>query len=131
MQERIAQELELLRRYYPSAEYIETGHWVRILGYPLTGNWNRTETDAVFQIPVGYPGTPPYGFYVPSGLRVNSGLPGSYAEPSGGQPPFPGAWGMFSWSPSEGEWRPTANLSTGSNLANWVRGFADRFKEGA
>jgi hypothetical protein len=131
LRERILEEFELLRKQYPRVEYVEVGHWVRIPGFPLSGTWNRIETDAVFQIPAGYPGTPPYGFYVPVGIRVNSVVPGSYSEPAGSQPPFPGVWGMFSWAPADGEWRPTANLSSGSNLSNWVRGFADRFREGA
>jgi hypothetical protein len=131
VRERILEELELLRRYYSRFEYVEVGHWIKIPGFPLPCNWNRSETDVAFQIPTGYPGTPPYGFYVLAGIRVNSVVPGSYAEPAGSQPPFPGVWGMFSWAPADGEWRPTANLSSGSNLSNWARGLTNRFREGA
>ena len=130
MEERIEQELVLLRRYHPDLEYKEEGRWVRILAYPLPEGWNRSSTDVAFQIIVGYPGTPPYGIYAPAGLTFNGARPDNYVEPASTQPPFPGTWGIFSWTPVEGQWRATADLLTGSNLLNWVIGFADRFREG-
>lgn len=130
MQERLHQELELLRRRFPHLEYVEAGHWIKVPKYRLVSGWNRPETDVVFQIPVGYPGTPPYGVYVQAGILFNSTKPNNYAEPSGTQPPFSGTWGIFSWTPADGQWRPTANLSAGSNLLNWLLGFGDRFREG-
>ena len=130
MQERIAQELALLRKQYPAAEYVEDGRWIRLPSYPLPEGWNRTATDVAFQIRVDYPGTPPYGFYVPAGLQYKQQRPNNYTEPGSPPPPFPGEWGLFSWAPDDGQWRPTADLVTGSNLLNWARGFANRFKEG-
>jgi hypothetical protein len=121
----------MLCKFYPCLEYTEAGHWIKIAGYPLVSGWNRSETDTVFQIPVAYPGTPPYGIFVPAGILFNSARPNNYVEPAGTQPPFPGPWGFFSWAPADGEWRPTANVTSGSNLLNWVHGFAERFKEGA
>ena len=130
MQDRIERELALLRRQYPKLEFKEEGLWVRIPAYQLPAGWNRTCTDASFQIPVAYPGTPPYGIYAPTGLLFNGARPDNYVEPAPTQPPFPGSWGIFSWTPDDGQWRPTADLSTGSNLLNWVTGFGDRFKQG-
>lgn len=130
MEERIKKELELLRQRYHELEYKEEGRWVRISSYPLPEGWNRSSTEVVFQIPAGYPGTPPYGIYIPSGILFNQARPDSYSEPAPTQPPFPGTWGIFSWQPADGQWRATANLVTGSNLLNWVTGFADRFREG-
>lgn len=129
MQERISQELVLIRWRYPEAEYQEQGQWVRILSYPLPSGWNRSSTEVAFQIPTAYPGTPPYGIYVPAGLRFNEAAPKNYTEPAGNHPPFSGVWGVFSWAPENG-WRATADLRTGSNLLNWIMGFGDRFKEG-
>lgn len=129
MEERIQQELALLRSRYPTLEYKDEGRWVRIPSYPLPAGWNRSATDVAFQIPVGYPGTPPYGFYTPAGLLFGGEKPSNYQEPAPTQPPFGGTWGIFSWSP-EGPWRATADLVSGSNLLNWVQGFADRFREG-
>lgn len=134
MQDRIRQELELLRVSFSSLEYAEAGRWVRLPAYVIPGNpvgWNRTETQAVFQIPVEYPGAPPYGIYVPMGIRFNGNLPGNYAEPAPNQPPFAGQWGIFSWTTLDGKWFPAASPTAGHNLSNWVRGFADRFREGA
>lgn len=130
MNERIRQELELLRRRYPDLEYKEEGQWARIPSYQLPAGWNRSSTEVAFQIPVGHPGTPPYGIYVPAGLSFNGIRPDKYNEPASTHPPFSGTWGMFSWSPADGQWRPTADLTTGSNLLNWVLGFGDRFRAG-
>ena len=130
MQERIEQELALLQRQYSSLEYKPDGHWIRIPAYSLPTNWNRTATDVAFQIPQGFPGTPPYGIYVPAGLLFNGNKLQNYVEPSPTQPPFGGSWGIFSWQPVDGQWRPTADPLTGPNLLNWVRGFAQRFQEG-
>lgn len=130
MEERITQELALLRTRYPELEYKEDGRWIRIPSFPLPGGWNRTSTDVSFQIPVGYPGTPPYGIYTPVGLLFNGAPPGEYREPAPTQPPFEGTWGIFSWQPDTGQWRPAANLTAGSNLLNWTVGFGDRFRQG-
>jgi len=130
MQQRIDQELALLRKYYPDLEYRPEGHWLRIPAYPLAEGWSRIVTDVAFQVPIGFPGTPPYGIYIPVGLTFNGARPNNYAEPASTQPPFGGSWGVLSWAPADGQWRPTADPITGSNLLNWTRGFADRFKEG-
>jgi hypothetical protein len=130
VQERIDQEIALLMQTYPDLEFITAGHWVRIPSYPLPPDWNRTEHDLAFQIPPAYPGTPPYGFYVVVGIQYKGARPNNYTEPAGTQPPFAGTWGIFSWQPGDEQWRPTANITSGANLLNWVRGFANRFQEG-
>ena len=130
MEERIESELALIQQRFPDVEYREDGCWFRVPSYPLTEGWNRAETDVVFQVAQGYPGQPPYGFYVPSGILFQGNLPNNYTEPVSSQPPFGGTWGHFSWAPVEGQWRPTADILQGSNLLNWIAGFADRFKDG-
>ncbi len=130
MEERIEQELALLRSRFPDLEYKEEGRWVRIPSYPVPEGWNRSATGVAFQIPPGHPGSPPYGIYVPGGLMFKGERPNNYTEPASNQPPFGGTWGVFSWAPQDGQWRATADLVTGSNLLNWVLGFADRFREG-
>ena len=130
MQERIDAELALIRSRYPESEYRADGHWIRIPSYTLPAGWNRTMTDVAFSIPIGYPGTPPYGIFVPSGLLFAGAKPENYTDPAGTQPPFPGSWAIFSWSPADGEWRATADVSGSSNLINWIAGFAVRFREG-
>ena len=130
MDDRIVAELALLRKDHSDLEYQPEGRWVRIPLYPLPEGWNRRETDAVFQIPVGFAGTPPYGIYVPQGVLYREARPNNYTEPAPVQPPFGGSWGVFSWTPDESQWRPAADVVTGSNLRGFVRSFADRFQEG-
>lgn len=129
MDERIAADLDLLRKDYPDLAYEPEGRWVRVPRYSLPEGWNSRETDTAFQIPVGYPGAPPYGIYVPSGLLYNQQEPKNYVL-APHQPPFGGTWHFFSWSPEDNQWRPTADVVTGSNLRNFVRSFADRFQQG-
>jgi len=87
MQGRIDTELALLRKFNAAIEYVSQGQWVRLLRHPLPPGWNRSETAVAWQIPPGYPGTPPYGIYVPAGLLFNGARPANYAEPAGTQPP--------------------------------------------
>lgn len=127
--ERIVAEDDLLRRLFPEMEVREG--WRRIPEITLPSGWNRADTDVVFQISDAFPGTPPYGIYVPAGLRYNGQMPANYTEPAGSAPPFAGAWGMFSWSVADGnDWRPTVSVEKGVNLLQWVRGMSQRFAEG-
>ncbi len=103
---------------------------MRLPRYPLPPGWNRTETAVAWQIPPGYPGTPPYGIYVPAGLHFNGSRPNNYTEPAGTRPPFGGSWGIFSWQPANGQWRPSTDVAKGVNLLTWVLGFGERFREG-
>lgn len=130
MQERIDLEIALVRERFPEAEYHPEGRWVRVSSYPLPEGWNRKTTDVAFQIDASYPGAQPYGFYVQSGLLFQDTAPGSYTDPAPNQPPFEGSWGFFSWAPNSG-WFPASDVRQGANLLDWVRGFRDRFEEGA
>jgi len=129
MNERIKKELEILAKEFPGIKYKDD--WIFILNYKLPPNiWNRNQTSICFQIPVSYPGEPPYGFCVPIGIRIKSGegekAPSNYTEPS--PTIFEGEWGKFSWI-HDNSWRATSDINTGGNLLNFVRSFADRFKE--
>lgn len=127
--DRITAELDLLRRVFPNVEFKEG--WVRIPGIALPSGWNRTETDVAFVISDAFPGAPPTGMFVQTGLRFKGNMPQSYTEPAGTQPPFPGAWGSFSWTIAEAnDWRPGVSVEKGVNLLHWVRGFSQRFAEG-
>lgn len=131
MQERIDKEVELLRQHFSNLEYRSEGQWVRIPAYALPSGWVPEVCNVAFQIPTAFPGTPPYGFYVPAGLRYNGQTPGNYTEPASTQPPFGGSWGFFSWSIPG--WRPTATPDPvrGYSLVSWAKGFTTRFQEGA
>jgi len=129
MNPRIEQELALLKRYFSDLEYREEGQWVRLPRYPVPGEiWNRGETEVCFQIPPGHPAQPPYGFFVPRDLQLKSGAVVQNRADST-EPPFTGSWAKFSWSLPD--WRPTADLQSGSNLFNFAASFRARFEEGA
>ena len=132
MKERIDKELALLRQHFPNLEYRADGQWVRVPSYPLPEGWTPSSPDVAFQIPIGFPGAPPYGFYVPSGIQFRGKQPLNYKDPSSVQPPFGGSWGLFSWSTVDGQWRATAepDPARGYTLVAWVKGFAVRFAEG-
>lgn len=126
---RVQAELELLRQRYPSLDV--NGVWVRIPGFPLPAGWNRPSTDVAIQIPQNYPGGPPYGIYVPSGLKFKEQMPSEYQDVAANQPPFGATWGVFSWTPESGTWaQPTQDIVSGPNLLNWVTGFKARFDQG-
>jgi len=127
--ERIEAELNLLRKFFRNLEFL--GQWIRITDYPLPAGWSRERTDVATQVPQNYPGGPPYGIYVPSGLLFNGARPANYEDTASNCPPFGGSWGVFSWSPESGTWaQPTQDIVSGPNLLNWVNGFKSRFEQG-
>lgn len=127
---RLDEELHLIRSRFPHTS--RNGEWFHIPVYPVAGEgWNRKETAVAFRAQPGYPAGQPYAFLVPSGLRFNGGLPQNYQDSVSDKPPFPGDWGQFSWLPDDGQWRPSENPRTGTNLLNFALGFADRFRQGA
>ena len=128
MTDRIRDELNLIQQAFPNFIYVEEGRWVCLPSYPLPDGWNRAATDVAFQIGGGYPTTPPYGFYVHSGIKFEGATPNNYTSTASDEPPFKGTWGQFSWAPNE--WKPIGVVRRGSNLLQWSRGFADRFHEG-
>ena len=129
MDVRIDSELELLRRYFPALQFLGELRWLRLPGYKLPkGIWDRDRADIAFQIPIGYPGQKPYGFYVNPRLNLLTGANIDNSTPST-EPPFEGDWLKFSWDMPE--WRPTADLQTGTNLLNFALSFADRLQQGA
>lgn len=132
MTKRIEQELSLLSSYYPAVEYVEEGQWFLIRDYvlPCAPTWNKEKMDVCFQVLTGYPGSPPYGFYVPSDLKYEGSPPqNNYKSTPPAIPPFEGSWGFFSWS-HDSTWRATADMKAGSNLTNFARTFAGRLKQG-
>ena len=81
-----------------------------------------------FFVTAGHPGAAPYGFLAPAGLNFNGTAPGNSGAPPKTSP-FEGAWLHFSWSVDN--WAAMADISEGSNLLSWARGFSHRFMEGA
>jgi len=128
--DRICAEIRLLRKVFPDLEHRDC--WVRLPNVTLPNGWTPSSLDVVFQISDAFPGAPPYGIFVRAGVRFNGAMPQNYTEPAESQPPFGGVWGIFSWSIADGaDWRPSASVEHGPNLLQWVRGFEQRFLEGA
>ena len=129
MRDRMETELRLLRQRYAEVEATDAYDWIRIFPVRTGDGWSSDPVAVAFQVPAGFPATPPYGFFVPAGLTFRGTQPGSFQPRPSIQPPFPRPWAMFSWQ-HDGGWRPTGDLVTGSNLLNWTRTFALRFAEG-
>lgn len=128
---RVADELELLRGWWPGLEYEPQGDWVLLRDYCVpAGLWSANLVEVVFQIPALVPATPPYGFYVRPVLTLaGGGMPANYTQPSS-EPPFgAGLWGKFSWAPVA--WQPHADVLLGDNMVGFASSFADRLKEGS
>src|SRR4051812_611785 len=126
MEARIRQEFDLLTRVYPEA--VRKDRWIWVPDYPLPPGWSLSAADVASFVRDGYPGTSPYGIYVPSGLRHSGTMPENFTEPAPTPPPFEGSWAMFSWEAAT--WQPAADPARGHNLVNWFQGFAARFREG-
>ncbi len=129
MEDRLDQELRLLRSRWPELRYDDPGRWVLLPGYPLPSGWSQSVTDVVFQVQMNHPGAAPYAFLTPSGLLHEGRVPTNYQDPAPSQPPFGGSWGIFSWSAED--WQPHAEIRAGSNLFTWAQSFTQRFLQGA
>ena len=124
---RLADELHHLQGHFKNVE--QQGNWFIIRDYVFPEGWSVKKADIAFRAMSGYPGTPPYGFFVPTGLRYKEAMPTNYQDNIADVPPFAGQWGMFSWSPTE--WRPSDDLRKGFNLLNFAFSFMNRLQEGA
>ncbi len=124
---RLASEFNHLKGHFTNAKQKES--WFLIPNYPLPEGWSLQHADMAFRVISSYPGTPPYGFFVPAGLRFKDTLPCNYQEAIKDVPPFEGAWGMFSWTPED--WRSSDDVAAGYNLLNFALSFAVRLREGA
>jgi hypothetical protein len=127
-EQRLAEELALLRTAYPDLEdrRVDGAVWARIPAYPVPEGWSVRSVDVVFQIPV-HAGQAPYAFYVRPALQLaNHNTPTNYTVPA--TTPWGSDFAQFSWSPVQ-QWLPKAGVREGANMLNFARSFADRFKE--
>lgn len=128
MTPRIRQELELVRQYYPDAEFRADG-WIRLPAFEIKSDeWSKKSEDFCFKVPPGFPVQPLYGFYIRGGLEHKNKRPVLNYELSK-DTPFDGVWGKFSWS-IDRAWLRRAGKGTGNNLLSFIRSFNERLKEG-
>jgi hypothetical protein len=126
LEERLDRELQILQGKYPGA--IRNGMWFLVPEYPLPSGWSHDKVSVVAYLRAGYPGTGPYGIYIPQELRHDNQLPESYRNVAELQPPFGGTWAFLSWEAEQ--WFATAEPQGGHNILTWVDGFAARFRQG-
>ncbi len=126
-EQRMDEEFRLLSSRVPNIT--RDGDWFMIPDYTVPEGWVPEPIAVAFRAQEGYPGAQPYGFWVPLGTRFNDQKPESYTEPAKSNPPFPGQWGFFSWSPQD-PWQFKEPIAAGSTLLNWALGFRQRFEEG-
>jgi hypothetical protein len=130
MSDRVNEELKILKKYFSSLVVNETNNWGLIPDYNLPRGigWDRAIITICFNIPNGFPGSAPYGIYVPSNIRIHNSTPNNFNLSLNNKPPFEGEWGILSWQLDP--WEPAAEISKGSNLLNFVQSFHNRFTEG-
>ncbi len=125
---RIGQEVLLLQKNFERVEYKEVNnlYWFKIEGYVLPSPLLPETISVVFSVTAGHPVPKPYGFYVPSGVKLGDRVL-NLNNPQH-PPPFPGNWRFASWDVEN--WRPGADVTTGDNLWGWARSFRNRLLEG-
>jgi hypothetical protein len=122
-----AQELQLLRRCWPSLIHDENSNWCKIPVFVVPPGWQTSTADVAFQIPDGLPGQAPYGLLVRGGLTLASGAtPSNYTFPVA-PTPWGGDWGQFSLQLEP--WAPGAQPGDGTSMVDFVRSLTGRLLE--
>lgn len=121
------EEVELLRKQHPRLRHGSNYEWVVLEEVELVAGWNRTKTEVLFFLPLGFPETAPDNFYVSAGMRLEDDrMPGAlnknHLDHEGQK------WDRFSWH-IDGEWRSAADIHEGSNLLDFVRSIHKRLGE--
>jgi len=130
VQPRVDQEVSLLKNWFGDClEYVPNGSWVRVSDYRIPSQlWAPDIVEVCFQMPPGLPGQAPYAFHVRPQVRLISGeVVNNYTYPTATA--FGDGWGTFSWQLAE--WHPGAEPSGGTNMLDFARSIAERFREGA
>ncbi|MFC1752254.1 E2/UBC family protein [Thermoproteota archaeon] len=126
MQERIIQEIGLLKEKYPNLALGQDYDWAMIPDFPLPEGYNRNATKLLFLIPKTYPHVAPDCFYVETGLRLTNGnMPSNYNEYM--DVPVGGTWGYFSWH--QEIWQSVDEIQKGDNLLSFIKSVNLRLRE--
>ncbi|MCE7733590.1 MAG: hypothetical protein GPJ54_01850 [Candidatus Heimdallarchaeota archaeon] len=133
MNDRISQEIELLKERYPDLIHDENKTWVLIPNFKLPDKrFNKEFTNIHFTIPSGFPNSGPDNFFVHVDLRLaNNQMPPAFnpnSKSNTGEAKAPGEWGWFSWHPNK--WQPSAQFEKGDNLLSFVRSIGVRLRGG-
>jgi len=128
-EQRLKQEVELVRSHFPSTDPHHSRSWILITDWQIPeATWKCTSVNLCIRIPDNYPGQAPYAFYVqPFDLKLKDG-----SNPNNAQlvsdTVYGGTWLKFSWAAEN--WSPDADINRGSNLLNFLNSIRTRFAEG-
>ena len=121
------EEIQILQDLGYTVVIDEYQQFIIFEGFKLPTIWILDKTDILVKIPLGYPATPLYAFYVPHDFLVNTGkeIIGNFeltAEHINKK-----SWNRFSISPVI--WEPNAiDISKGSGLHTFVNDILKRLQ---
>lgn len=126
---RLEEEYKLLLELYPNI--LRQGDWFCISDDERARRlgWAPEPFPVSFHAQPGHPGQAAYGIYVASNTMVNGSAPDNFQAAASNVPPFPGSWGVLSWTHLS-PWVARMSVRESTNLLNFVIGFEVRFKEG-
>jgi hypothetical protein len=127
LQVRLAQEIPILRQAYPDAVIKIDTLVVVLAGYQLPPGWSHDTTDVLFAIPANYPAGQPDNICARTDLTLADGSPAGNNQ--GVQLHDGRQWLQFSYHVDPNDWKPRADPSAGSNLADYLTGALTRFDE--
>lgn len=125
---RLDEELRLLLRVFPSI--VCNGDWFLLADDVRARRfgWTPEPFSVAFHAQPQHPGQVPYGIYVSSNAQVDGKSPNNFQAAASNRPPFPGQWGVLSWTVDP--WVPRSPIEAGANLLNYAITFEERFREG-
>lgn len=91
--------------------------------------WSPEPFPVAFHAQPGHPGQAPYGIYIASNATVGGVTPNPFQAVAKNTPPFPGSWGVLSWTP-QSAWVAHEEVHKSSNLVNFYLGFDARYRAG-
>lgn len=125
---RIASEIELLRKEHPDLEVGPDNSYIIIPRFKLPpGVFTQEETTLLIVLPPTYPTAPPDNFYVAAGLTLRSG--GTIQNFQKNAKLHGRTWDTFSFY-IEG-WNAGATPRDGHNLSTFIAAVVARLQEGA
>jgi hypothetical protein len=91
--------------------------------------WSPDPFPVAIHAQPGHPGQAPYGIYVASEAMVNRAAPKDFQPTASNVPPFPGSWGVLSWTHAS-SWVARRSVRESTNLLDFAIGFQERFSQG-
>lgn len=117
----IEEQFERVKQDFPDATIRQhgEGHWVEVDSLPLPDGWKPSESRIAIEIPPGFSGTKPEGFWLEPGLGAPPGFP---VPPTGGETRYDRIWVKVCYQPQA--WDPTRE-----NLWRYVKAMLRYFAE--